>query len=171
MNKTEFITALKNYLYGKIPQGDIDSHVDYYSAYIDGEISRGRSESEVLEELGNPRIIAKNLVLTADISGGTGSSKGEYYSQPNEDNNAGSYSGGNAYSSQGTSQGQSHDSKDSGSGWGRVKKALIIAVVIAVVVLLIITVGRIGFALIRIFLPIIIIVLLGSLFFGTYRRR
>ena len=38
---------------------------DLYENYIDTEIRKGRREQEVLEELGDPRLIAKTIIDTA----------------------------------------------------------------------------------------------------------
>ena len=64
MTKTEFVEALRKSLYGKVDDNELAGNISYYSSYIDNEILSGRSEQEVIEELGDPRLIAKTIVET-----------------------------------------------------------------------------------------------------------
>ncbi|MBR5931628.1 MAG: DUF1700 domain-containing protein [Lachnospiraceae bacterium] len=62
MSKEEFLTILRGQLTGQIPSGEVVSQVDYYEAYIDGQLAKGVREEQVIEELGDPRLIAKTLI-------------------------------------------------------------------------------------------------------------
>ena len=42
--------------------------LEYYSSYIDDEVRKGKTEEEVLEALGDPRLIAKTIVQTYVMS-------------------------------------------------------------------------------------------------------
>ena len=64
MTKSEFIDGLSRSLVGKIDENEYRKEMDYYSRYIDDEIASGKSEAEVIHELGDPRIIAKTIVQT-----------------------------------------------------------------------------------------------------------
>ena len=66
MSKEEFLFRLEEALDGEIPKHDIDGHVQYYSEYL-SSTSDGRSEEEKIEELGDPRLIAKTIIDTAEI--------------------------------------------------------------------------------------------------------
>lgn len=61
MNRREFINGLKEALELKMSKKEIDEQVDYYTEYIKSEVKEGRNESQVVEELGDPWAIAKNL--------------------------------------------------------------------------------------------------------------
>lgn len=61
MNKYEFVRSLRKALTGKIDQIELEDTIRYYEDYIDGEIKKGKTESQVLEELGDPRLIARNI--------------------------------------------------------------------------------------------------------------
>lgn len=61
MNKQEFIKSLQEALMSKVKPELVKEQVRYYSNYIEEEIGKGRGEREVLDELGDPWIIAKNL--------------------------------------------------------------------------------------------------------------
>ena len=66
MNRTEFLDALRSQLAGQMQEGKSAAHVRYYEDYIQSQVRGGRPESEVLEELGDPRLIAKTLIDTDD---------------------------------------------------------------------------------------------------------
>ncbi len=66
MNRREFINGLRQALELKMTKNEIDAQVEYYAEYIKSEVKAGRSESEVVEELGDPWAIAKNLGYESD---------------------------------------------------------------------------------------------------------
>lgn len=66
MNRQEFIDTLRRALYGKIDDFTLADHMRYYENYISQEIASGKSEEEVLQELGDPRLIARTILETAD---------------------------------------------------------------------------------------------------------
>lgn len=69
MNKKEFLDTLYNQLYGQMPEGAIAAHIQYYRNYIEDAVNQGRTEEEVLNELGDPRLIARTLLDTEAGSG------------------------------------------------------------------------------------------------------
>lgn len=62
MTKQEFIEKLRAALTGKIAPALVAEHIAYYEDYINTEIRKGRTEKEVLDSLGNPRLIAKSIL-------------------------------------------------------------------------------------------------------------
>lgn len=62
MSKNEFLTILRGQLTGQIPTSEVESQISYYEAYISGQMGSGASEESVVEELGDPRLIAKTLI-------------------------------------------------------------------------------------------------------------
>lgn len=64
MNKYEFITGLQRHLTGKVSAEKLQELTAYYNDYIDSQIRKGRTEEEVLKELGDPRLLAKTIVET-----------------------------------------------------------------------------------------------------------
>lgn len=62
MNKQEFLDILSRSLYGKIDENILKEHIQYYESYISSGIANGKTEQEVLEELGDPRLIAKTIL-------------------------------------------------------------------------------------------------------------
>lgn len=69
MTKSEYINGLQTGLQGEVSQQVVRESVDYYSRYIDDEIAGGKSEQQVLEELGSVQLIIKTIV---EANKGTG---------------------------------------------------------------------------------------------------
>ncbi|MDE7287545.1 MAG: DUF1700 domain-containing protein [Lachnospiraceae bacterium] len=66
MTKTEFMTQLHRALNGRLGSVEAAPHVEYYQQYIEIEVRGGRTEEEVIDELGSPRLIAKSIADLAD---------------------------------------------------------------------------------------------------------
>lgn len=66
MSRREFLEVLRGQMSGQMTQGRAAAHVRYYEDYIQSQVRNGRSESDVLAELGDPRLIAKTLIDTDD---------------------------------------------------------------------------------------------------------
>ena len=64
MNKQEFVDRLRMALNGHVSPGLVMDNVNYYQDYINTEIRKGRTEEEVLESLGDPRLIARTIIQT-----------------------------------------------------------------------------------------------------------
>lgn len=62
MTRQEFISALGQKLAEALPEAEVLSQVQYYQGYIDGELHRGRTEQEIFDELGDPILIARNII-------------------------------------------------------------------------------------------------------------
>lgn len=62
MTKDLFIKELRRALAPELSSAEIDVHVQYYSEYFATEMSKGRMEEEILDELGEARLIAKSIV-------------------------------------------------------------------------------------------------------------
>ena len=61
MTKEEFLNALGNKLSEDLSESEILSELRYYEGYIDAEVSRGKSEEEATDQLGDPILIARNI--------------------------------------------------------------------------------------------------------------
>lgn len=72
MTKEDFLNGLRTSLSGTVSADIINDNMNYYEEYINTEIRRGRSEEEVLGELGDPRLIAKTIAETAPEEGKRG---------------------------------------------------------------------------------------------------
>ncbi len=65
MERQIFLDGLRRALHGKISEEELTGHIRYYEDYISKETAGGRSEREVLEELGDPRLLARTIAETA----------------------------------------------------------------------------------------------------------
>lgn len=85
MTKQEFLLDLQKALTNRLSSAEVNEHVNYYREYIEVEIRKGREEAEVIEELGDPRLIAKSILTAAaaeaqdieNAAGGEGTSGGD----------------------------------------------------------------------------------------------
>lgn len=64
MTKYEFLKELREALEGQVPMSEIEDSISYYRDYFSRQEADGRSEAEILEELGSPRLIAKSIIET-----------------------------------------------------------------------------------------------------------
>ena len=62
MTSSEYISELKESLTGEVAPQVIQETVDYYGQYIIDEVNAGRTEEQVIEELGPARLIAKSII-------------------------------------------------------------------------------------------------------------
>ena len=56
MNREEFLQGLTKALTGEVPPEIVRENLRYYEEYIRAEMKKGRSENEIMEELGSPQI-------------------------------------------------------------------------------------------------------------------
>ena len=70
MTKQEFLETMRMSLNGKVSSSLVMENLRYYEDYINVEIRKGRDESEVLNELGDPRLIARTIAQTCGAEGG-----------------------------------------------------------------------------------------------------
>lgn len=62
MTREEFLKELRIALQGRISQSQVNEQLHYYENYIIEESRKGRTEEEVIAEIGNPRLVAKTLI-------------------------------------------------------------------------------------------------------------
>jgi len=66
MNKKEFLDILRQALEGEVDNSTIEKNIKFYSDYISSVTDK--SEEEVIEEIGDPRLIAKTIIETEKVS-------------------------------------------------------------------------------------------------------
>lgn len=71
MTKQEFLEGLRRSLTGGLPPSKVNEHVNYYSDYIDSQIRMGVTEAEIMDSLGEPRLIAKTLLGMEGVEANT----------------------------------------------------------------------------------------------------
>ena len=86
MTKNEFLDKLREALGNDLAATAAQENTQYYSQYILGEMGKGRSEEEVVEELGDPWVIARTIIDTTEGAQSAGAgyayeSDGQTYGQ------------------------------------------------------------------------------------------
>lgn len=69
MTKQEFLQGLRAALEGEVPPAAIQENLRYYEGYFSTESQKGRAETDVAAELGDPRWIAKTIIETTPVPG------------------------------------------------------------------------------------------------------
>lgn len=72
MGKQEFLEILRLALSGRVSAEIVADNIRYYEDYINIEIRKGRSEEEILAQLGDPRLLARTIIQTNGGSDGKG---------------------------------------------------------------------------------------------------
>ncbi|MCR5460896.1 MAG: DUF1700 domain-containing protein [Acetatifactor sp.] len=62
MNKNEFLNQLQVSLNGKLKASQVEDNIQYYNDYVEEQMRRGRTEKEIMETLGSPRLIARTIL-------------------------------------------------------------------------------------------------------------
>ncbi len=149
MDKKEFLDILRQSLEGEVDNSILEQSISFYNEYISSQSDK--SEEEVIIEIGDPRLIAKTIIETENIS------RGEAGSNYNSNINR-SYE----YTTDNDNPGSANYNKVYHIKWYHMVLIAIIFVFLFVFLI------KIGWMLIRLFfmffVPIIFIVLLWSLF-------
>ena len=154
MTTREFIMLMESSLRGEVSEAVIQENINYYEGYIREQIAAGRNEQEVLEMLGDPRLIARTII---DTNGGDGSYQTSGQSAYGYSQYTGRYNG--TSDPNGSSDGRKgyHVHHINGSKW--YVKALAIAIPILLICVVISVIMGILGLIMRFAVPIIIILL------------
>ena len=68
MYKRQFIDGLRRNLAGEVSRDEIERNVRYYEEYISSQCSTQGSEEMVINEIGDPRLIARTIIETYKLS-------------------------------------------------------------------------------------------------------
>ncbi|HIS25752.1 MAG TPA: DUF1700 domain-containing protein [Candidatus Pullilachnospira intestinigallinarum] len=77
MSKEEFLNTLGRRLAQTLSQDQVAEHIRYYDRYIEEQKASGKTERQVLEELGDPLLIARTIMDTSPEGDG-----GQIYQNP-----------------------------------------------------------------------------------------
>lgn len=91
MTKSEFLEKLRAALGNDLSGAIIQENVNYYSSYISEETGKGRSEAEVIAELGDPWALARTVIDAAEGRDTADSSCGGAYEYEPEQSYDGQY--------------------------------------------------------------------------------
>ena len=65
MSKQEFLDTLRRALARELSESEVADNINYYWNYIEQQVAFGKSEEQVLSELGDPRLIARRIIAHA----------------------------------------------------------------------------------------------------------
>lgn len=147
MTKEQFMMELEQSLQGEVSAYELSDSLTYYRQYFEDEIRNGKSEEDVIRELGSPRLIARSII---DAHGNEGAASGNS-GYKDSDYRVGSYSNyGSSYDSE---RGDIENSGQRGGGTlqnaGRMIMTIIISALIFFVVLF----------LLRALLPVAVVII------------
>ena len=60
-DRYEFLEKLKQNLSGRVDGTTLQETISYYQEYFEIQMRSGKSEQEILEQLGDPRLLAKTI--------------------------------------------------------------------------------------------------------------
>ena len=75
MDRGEFLSVLRESLEGFIPMEEVETNIDFYQNYFE---EASQSDKEVIEELGDPRLIARTIIDAYKASKGP---MADYYAE------------------------------------------------------------------------------------------
>ena len=161
MTKQEFLEGLRRALLSTGSESLIRENMNFYSSYIDGEISKGRSLEEIMEELGDPRLIANSIKAAEgydeEFTGNTLDDKEE-----------------NGYEKEDYTE-KRDNSRDSSSGGFKLYNftgsgaVLIMLAVIAVLVLIIVVLAVVVGGILKLLSPILIPLMFAAVIIWTVK--
>ena len=106
MNKDEFLRRLEDALSGEVPASVIRENLNYYADYLSQELGKGRTMDEIIEEIGEPNIVARTIINSAEAAGETGDGHGSFEdASPRDDDRRSTYSQGSYQMSRPSEQG------------------------------------------------------------------
>ena len=72
MSREEFLRGLEEALAGEVPGSVVRDNLNYYSSYLSQELAKGRTMEEIIEEIGEPRIVARTIIDSTDAAADAG---------------------------------------------------------------------------------------------------
>ncbi|MBQ1193428.1 MAG: DUF1700 domain-containing protein [Lachnospiraceae bacterium] len=144
MRQDEFLNSLKDALVGKVPEQVIYDNINYYKDYINSQIKNGRSESDILASLGDPRLLAKTIEESNKFSGNT--SNNGYYDNSSYNNSYGNMHG-NFSSNYNSGYDYSQNDSDKKGKVIQFKGWFILGIVILLLVIIVMLVFKVAVAL------------------------
>lgn len=150
MTRNEFLQKMRHALANDLSGSVIQDNINYYDGYISDEVQKGRSETAVIEELGDPWVLARTIIESVE---NTGSAREEYTYEP---------------SRQGYGNGQHSERRKVhvfgiDSWW---KKLLLILGVVGIIMVVVAVIGGIFSLLAPLIVPLLLIVFIIRLLGG-----
>ena len=147
MTKEQFMMELEQSLQGEVSAYELSDSLTYYRQYFEDEIRNGKSEEDVIREVGSPRLIARSII---DAHGNEGAASGNA-GYEDSDYREGSYSKyGSSYDSE---RGDIENSGQRGGGTLQNAGRMIMTIIISALIFFVV------FFLLRALLPVAVVII------------
>lgn len=158
MDRGEFLSILRESMEGLIPMDEVEKNIQFYRSYFD---ESGQADREVIEELGDPRLIARTIKDAYKASKGP---MADYYTEQAR----------SEYSREHSGQYGDFANQEGGGGSGRhfawLEKAIGWFVVLFVaIVFFVVAVAVVG-VFVGYVLPVILLIVLIKILADYFRR-
>lgn len=170
MTKQEFLDSLRAALSGRVSTRAVAENISFYEDYINTQVRMGKSEAQVIEELGDPRLLARTIA-EAEKRAGTGSEQEAEYRTADsgyryESGRQGTYDRGTYGHGAGQSgaYGYGYNAGRQGGKGYRVPLWLVICIVLLVIVLVLSLVFSVLSFLAPVLIPVMLVILTVRLF-------
>lgn len=154
MDRVEFLAILRESLEGYIPNTDVEENIAFYRNYFE---EAEKSEDKVIEELGDPRLIARTIIQAYKASKGP---MADYYEEQ-------------ARSEYSQSRSSGYEGGE-GAGFGakkeRIKRGVIIGGVCLLALLVLGAILALVGAVIMYLLPILVVIFVVKLLVDYFER-
>lgn len=151
MTKREFLNRLKEALENGLDSRAVQENMDYYRSYIEEEAGGGRSEEEVIEDLGDPWVIAQSVINMAE---NRSASEGGYRT-------GGMYDDGRTGNADGQSYSNTQIHTYMINGWW--KRLLFLLGIIGIVLIVFAVIGGLISLVMPVLLPVLVVIMVMRL--------
>lgn len=158
MDRGEFLSILRESMEGLIPMDEVEKNIQFYRSYFD---ESGQADREVIEELGDPRLIARTIIDAYKASKGP---MADYYTEQAR----------SEYSREHSGQYGDFANQEGGGGSGRrfawLEKAIGWFVVLFVVIVFFVVAVAVVGVFVGYVLPVILLIVLIKILTDYFRR-
>ncbi len=163
MTKTDFLEGLREGLNGEVPASVIQETIEYYNRYIQDSIAEGKTEEQVLEELGPVQLIVKSIV-DANAGAGRYDSAQRQYTQKTEEQEQEERAG---FHTEFTEDGKldlKYGRFSLNSWYGRLLLILLAVLIVALIIVLAIGLVMVAWYLLPVIAVIALVIILANIF-------
>lgn len=163
MTKTEFLEGLQEGLNGEVAPQVIRESVDYYNGYITDSIAEGKTEAQVLEELGPVRLIVKSIIDANAAAGRREETRSrQEHTGTGKEEPSGFHTGVNDKGEFDVKYGRFSFN----SWYGKLLLILLAVLIVVVIIALIVGVFVVAWYLLPLIVVVALIIILVKIFFG-----
>lgn len=168
MTKTEFLDGLREGLSGAVPADVVRESVEYYNRYITESMAEGKSESQIMEELGSVRLIVKSII---DANAGAGRNEDVQYQQEQQRQNR-EQKEKPRFHTDVNDKGQfdvKYGKFSFNSWYGKLLLILLSVLIVAVIIALVVGLFMLAWYLLPVIAVIVLVIILVRVFMGRNR--